>query len=155
MKNKELFDRTIGILVRAFQNDTLRHEEPCGCAIGNLIAGNNGYSINTKGPMFSWHKNGNRVVEFWNEVQVYGRGMSGPNRDIGIDQLLSTGYNLHETLLIEGSFESTRHINEDENGDNGDADGFLGLMALCDALMQIHEATTEEVQDAKDLFVRA
>lgn len=68
----------------------------------------------------------------------------------GLDEIASTGYLPTETVLIERSFEKYKNIplsNDDRM--------FNGLMAVCDTLMQIHEATTEEITEAKQLFVKA
>lgn len=157
MKNPELWGKSLSILVKAFFSGTLKHEEPCGCAIGNLIAGNNGFEINKtiRQGIWSYTDNGVFIQEFWNNVQAYGRRHNciSNESDLGKKELLSTGYSLDETLLIERAFESTRLIGCDDNGDNGDMDGYLGLMAVVDTLMEIHEATKEEAQQAKELFV--
>jgi len=161
MKNKELFNRTISILVNAYLNDTLEHGQPCGCAIGNLVAANNGYSIQ-KSERSNWvFIEGARFRHaFWTEVQNYGRKREKVYMDDcydkGVKELLSTGYNTSETLLIEAAFESPRLT---ENGtciddDSIDSTGYLGLMSVVDTLMEIHEATTEEAEAAKLLFVK-
>lgn len=38
MKNKEQFDNSIKVLVKAYLEGTLLHLEVCACAVGNLIA---------------------------------------------------------------------------------------------------------------------
>src|SRR5688500_1047662 len=37
MKNKELYERTVSILVQAYFNDTLRHDDCTACAVGNIV----------------------------------------------------------------------------------------------------------------------
>jgi len=49
MKNKKLFDKTISILVNAYLKGTLIHGDSCACAVGNLIAGHNNYTMKCKG----------------------------------------------------------------------------------------------------------
>lgn len=140
MKNKELFDKTVGILVKAYQEGTLKHNEPCGCAIGNLIAGNNGIKVIDNGEDWSSQE------PYWGGAQFYGVASKQPNQ-AGLAQLASTGYPIEHTCQIEKAFERC-----DYKG-TGDVDGYLGLMSVIDALMIIHEANIEETQQGKGLFV--
>lgn len=161
MKNPELFHKTVGILVNAYLNDTLEHGQPCGCAVGNLIAANNSYGI-YKREGDNWlfqfgavHRNAN-----WTEVHAYGKMRENPIIDAaygrGIDELLSTGYDTAQTCMIEQAFESPLFTNGKYDGDKEGQDptGYLGLMAVCDTLMKIHEANEEEITQAKSLFVK-
>lgn len=40
MKNKELYQKSVDILLDAYNNRELAHGEPCGCAVGNLVRAN-------------------------------------------------------------------------------------------------------------------
>ena len=144
MKNQELFDRTIGILVKAYQNDTLFHGTGCACAIGNLIAHGMGYKFT--GNIFEinsidWDSDADYD---WLTVHKFGKMLNYPTQ-AGIKQLESTGYTIKQTCCIEDAFESV---------DKKDYDGYLGLISIVDALMEIHEATSEEANSAKQLFVK-
>jgi len=159
MKNQELFDRTVGILVKAYLNNTLQHGQPCGCAVGNLIAANNNYTI-CKRVGSNWlfqDGNINRVAN-WTEVHAYGEIIKDPCHDEeyknGVSELLSTGYDTYETSMIEKAFESVLFTDGeyDCDRDDEDPDGYLGLMAVCDTLMEIHEANETEITAAKSLF---
>lgn len=61
MKNKELFDKTIGILVNAYLNDTLENANCHACAVGNLVATNCGYEMIQSENGCMWQKNGDMV----------------------------------------------------------------------------------------------
>lgn len=152
MKNPELFHKTIGILVNAYLNDTLRHSNCYACAVGNLVAGNLGLK-------YRYHP----VVKnlCWVGVEKYTPGntwyaliaeaflvKSGINKDEANYQISITGYSFDEIKLIEQSFESA------DESFNNDEDGYNGLMSVCDTLMQIHEANPEEIKEAKLLFVK-
>lgn len=132
MKNKDLFNKTIGILVNAYMNNTLAHGSCMACAVGNLIF-NNGQNH------FSWMQT---VMNF--------RGRVKSDKDNAIiEKMEKTGYSLKQLSDIENAFNKG-------TGNMKDGDYNLnGLMAVCDTLMQIHEATTKEITEAKQLFLKA
>lgn len=118
MKNEELYNRTINILAKAFRDGTLRHGYPCACAVGNLI----NYYAGTRGN-FEWF----RFAKF-SEPSIHGE-----------KQVKLTGYSVKEIVKIEAAFE-------DANTEFfPDSDGFLGLMAVVDALDIIHENTSTDI----------
>ena len=150
MKNAELFHKTISILVKAYQNETLTHSSPCACAVGNLIcAANNINLIPNLDELNSWRK---YVWErdspnwYWGLI----RRIDENYYNKGLEQIANTGYSVSEITKIERAFESVC----DRPYTYIDEDGFLGLMAVVDALMIIHEANEEEVKEAKSLFVK-
>lgn len=131
MKNPALFNKTISILVKAYQNDTLEHGICSACAVGNLCNGSGAWShvfytctggqIIKRGNYFGWIK----------------------------ETIDATGYTWQELAKIEYSFETAK------KGSTHEEWNFNGLMAVCDALMKIHEATPEETESAKLQFVKA
>jgi hypothetical protein len=138
MKNKELFDRTIGILVNAYLKDMLRNGDCAACACGNIIAGVNNWGIHSN----EW---GDAQAAHWyRTVKLNNRS------DKGLYLVSTTGYNIYEFLKIVQSFEKAR-IDKYEQSERNQ---YAGLMAVCDTLMQIHEATTEEITQAKLLFTK-
>lgn len=145
MKNKQLFDKTIGILVNAYMNNTLAHGSCMACAVGNLIAANNGLVVNLENrenENATWNED---ISSPWYHIVIGSRNMGG--RKIGLSQILSTGYSISNIIEIENSFESAIKLDGERT--------FNGLMLVCDTIMQIHEATTEEITEAKQLFVKA
>lgn len=137
MKNPELFHKTVGILVKAYQNDTLRHENCFACAVGNLISHCNSIDVTKHESGFiNWG-----AVCFHSYWDILKRNVEN---EVGRKMIEATGYTTNELNLVERSFESSHR--------SSDVDGYNGLMAVVDCLMQIHEATTEEAQTAKELF---
>lgn len=136
MKNKELFDKTISILVKAYFEGTLDHS--CrACAVGNMICAANNIS-----PKDFWNYQ-------WSNVFVTTE-MSGQsiylNQYVGEAkrQIDSTGYNVLDLAKIENAFE---------NGDRYRDNMFSGLMSVVDCLMNIHSANETEIAEAKQLFL--
>ena len=65
------------------------------------------------------------------------------------EQISITGYNLEQITAIEYSFENPQAVEYISD----DVDGYFGLMAVCDTLMQIHSANEAEIAEAKQLFL--
>lgn len=152
MKNKELFDRTIGILVNAYFKGTLEHYNCCACAVGNLVAANCGYTYNesmkyNEAPAVNKDYGWAALFATTDRIQKYKPENIGmPATKYQID---STGYSHKELMKIEFSFEYDFFHGFTE------AELFKGLMNVVDTLMQIHEASTEEITAAKQLFTHA
>lgn len=147
MKNQELFNKTISILVKAYHAGRLQNQNCYACAVGNIIADNCGFEYE-KDSEGLWVWVGKRVM--WQNAFVTIRGYG---QDIDLSnyvgevkrQLDSTGYKVMELAKIENAFE-----------EGSDSDGdflFNGLMSVVDTLMLIHEANEIEVKQAKQLFV--
>ncbi len=170
MKNPELFNKTVDILVKSYHEGTLAHHEGAGCVLGNIIAHNLGVKVIpneeagypyftsnggiAKQPKFKWS---NGVLPYWASVQSMGviHKVDLQNADLkaiglyikGKQQLASTGYSSEELLQIERAFES--QYAQDLRGDQ---DGYKGLMAVVEALQIIHEANEVQTADAKEKF---
>ncbi len=153
MKNQELFDRTISILVKAYVNDTLRHYNCSACAVGNLVAANCGLSYNQE---FKYVQEDQRphFENGWAAVfATSGKNQRySPERYVYVrnakKQIDSTGYSFEQLAKIEYAFELAYFE------DDTDEERFRGLMNVVDALMHIHEANNEEIQQAKSLFTK-
>lgn len=148
MKNKNLYEKTIKILVNAYLNDTLVKGHCSACAVGNIVAGNMGLSVVRCVGYSSWiSKDGKNEIPYWDEVFM----TTSEGQRVNLDeyegdakaQIDSTGYSVAELALIEETFET-----------NGD-DMFTGLMAVVDVLGVIHEVNQEETIESKNLFVKA
>lgn len=136
MKNPELYNRTVDILVQAYFNDTLRHGNCSACAVGNIIKANGGF----KG-----------FFSNWAEVFMTVEGQQGicPENYEGDakSEIDSTGYAWQDLAKIEKSFESAKGIKDEKM--------FNGLMAVIEVLDQIHENTDQEVTKvSKQKFVK-
>lgn len=157
MKNQELYNRTVSILVKAYLEDTLVHNYCNACAVGNIIAGNKGYKVNIPGPFrtASWSLNNETIWPAWDDVFItaYNKGQEiSPNAYEGEakEQIDSTGYKWRQLAKIEYAFESA------PQGANEDEWMFNGLMAVIDVLDIIHENTDKSITETtKQLFVKA
>jgi hypothetical protein len=145
MKNKELFDKTIAILVKAYQNDTLEHGDCQACAVGNLVAANKGIRLyrDSDGTLCSSHS-------YFDNAQWARAILEGKEDKGGFEEIKTTGYSIEELILIENAFE----LYPRSPVFDYDQDGYKGLMSVVDCLMQIHEADQLECDEAKQLFIR-
>ena len=147
MKNKELFERTVSILVKSYQDDTLEYTDCSACAVGNIVAANNGIQLK-KLPNGEINAIGGKS-DLWKYCfQSFGDGVKGLSSYMPLDgkqQIATTGYSINEIAEIEKSFHTGYAMN---------LDNFEGLMSLIDCLMVIHEANEVEVLQAKSLFIK-
>lgn len=146
MKNQEQFDRTVKILVGAYLNNTLMHRNCHACAVGNLIAANLGISYSQD---LKWI--GRQVA--WKEVFVTFRyqiaQLKRPWAYTGEAkvQIDSTGYTWQQLAKMEYAFERA------PMGHSRDEHMFNGLMAVVEALAQIHEMDEQATTAARELFI--
>jgi hypothetical protein len=142
---KQLFDETIAILVQAYINETLRHNDCSACAVGNIVSSR----INAEEPWCpSWysryHPNG------------FGLYFENQSKEMGEKEIAATGYSPNDILKIEYAFESCERPEECEITDDSNEEWmFNGLMAVVDVLIKIHELGETEKQEAKAMFVKA
>lgn len=136
MDNTEKFNETVGILVKAYLNDTLEHGNCHACAVGNIIAAHCGYKyVKIKNRFCSVRWKDNPKQRWYHE-------------DIGVyesDQTTATGYSKKDIFNIEAAFECTR-FNRNSM--------FTGLMAVVDVLAEIHGIDLTQKQSAKELFIK-
>jgi hypothetical protein len=147
MKRKELFDKTVAILVNAYINNTLVHNNCCACAVGNIIAANMQIKYD---PYLKWI--GRQLA--WSKVFVTmpfkSEQVQRPWAYNGSakEQIDATGYSWPELALMEAAFESApKHTTGDERM-------FRGLMAVIDVLGQLHGLNEEAKHATKALFVK-
>jgi hypothetical protein len=148
MKNKELYDKTVDILVQAYFNDALESWDCTACAVGNIVAANMGYR-RKDGFVRKWiDKNGQEVDVAWSEVHTISFGetamFEGCYKGLAKQQIDSTGYSFKETALIESAFEKGYGSREDNGHNINPKKMFNGLMAVIDVLDQIHKNTDGE-----------
>lgn len=125
MKNEELYYRTVNILAKAFRDEALCHGRACACAVGNLVL---------------HYKGGFGFYDNW-YLYLKSQVNSTKLAELGRQEIRLTGYSADEIRAIESAFESVI-------GDcSEDKDGFLGLMAVVDALDIIHENTSSAITD--------
>lgn len=142
---KATFDRTVGILVQAYLNDTLEHVNCHACAVGNIIAHEMGIKIIPCDPQiyFKHHKWETGSPEWYNI------GKCRPCREQEL-----TGYTAEELTRIENAFEC-RDNPELLCGTPCDEWMFIGLMQVVNVLAEIHNVDLSAKESAKALFVKA
>jgi len=164
MNQLEKFNDTVGVLVKAYLNDTLIVGACCACAVGNLIAAKNQYKRTQDG---AWvDAVGNRIDHtLWYDASVLNPLLNSDSyyteeeyeeelhNSIGLAQIESIGYTPAEVVLIEAAFEGRGNW---PLAFGEECDFVLsGLMNVVDALGQIHGVDLTTTEAAKALFVRA
>lgn len=159
MYTKEQFHETVGILVKAYMDDTLEHASCCACAVGNIIAARNGYTFNERkrsmdGALIwdglrrsSWQSCFITYTGSGEQRQHFTRYFGSIKEEID-----SSGYSLKDLAKIEFAFESAPAENIDDGLDP--VWMFNGLMAVVDVLCEIHGMNEEDKKDSKALFVK-
>tara|TARA_R110000822_G_C14997765_1_gene460417 strand:+ start:58 stop:531 length:474 start_codon:yes stop_codon:yes gene_type:complete len=138
---KEIYQKSVDILLDSYNAGTLFHGKCSACAVGNLVAANNDIelvkSINkwTESPTAKWSEG----VPLWNGVfatdsggqAVFMYAYEGSTKT----EIDSTGIPLTELMAIEKAFESAA----DEEENNGQ---YKGLCAVLDVMKDM---VSEEV----------
>jgi hypothetical protein len=136
---KEIYQKSVNILLDAYNAGTLFHDNCHACAVGNLVAANNDVelvkSVAWREPTAHWGEG----RPLWNEVfstsyksqEVFIYEYQGSTKD----EIDSTGIPLNELMAIEKAFESVSH-EEDNNGQ------YKGLCAVLDVMKDM---VSEEV----------
>jgi hypothetical protein len=135
---KATFYNTVDILVKAYLNDTLEHQNCAACAVGNIIAAANG-SIMLKIPPYGCSK---LTVITKPEIESW---FSFSQRVLETPQTLNTGYEWYELATIERAFESVYGMEASDIT-------FEGLMKVVEVLSEIHGVSLEQKEQAKRLF---
>lgn len=134
------FHDTVGILVKAYLNDTLEHANCYACAVGNLVAAKRGYTFDSNK---EWN-GGRKKLANWFEGVSMGEVILLRKDHNAFQQYKAIGYTQKQVAIIEYAFESV----------NFDKDGYKGLMAVVDVLAQIHGVDLSVAQSAKLQFVK-
>lgn len=133
MIKEELYKRSIDVLSRAYLEGHLEHGDPCGCAVGNMVAASCGFKIvQTKYEGLAWKQDGVDFPTYWWNFLAF-----KDDERAAISQIHQTGYTVTEVIKIEKAFESVSLCN--------DHDGYLGLMAVVECLGHIHEVNDEAI----------
>lgn len=174
---KATFSGTVDILVKAYLNGTLAHRLCSACAVGNLVAhalGTKPMSLRFLGDDLAPTPFSNSRFEScervrWNEIFMTVGGnqnfsMSDASPE-AYNQILMTGYSVHDLARIEFAFESCERpediISQDRTGQRSsgyytdDEWMFNGLCAVVDVLVEIHGISLDQKESAKLLFVKS
>lgn len=151
MKNKELFEETIGVWISAFLDGTLAKGSCAACAIGNLAAHALGYKIDKEillgmfyddytAPWMTWRLSFCTSTD--NGIQY-----SYPERHVtnsNVAKILNAlKYPRKDLMKIEFAFETSTRIYFKKYSQHSEKeileDQFNGLMACFTILEEIHE----------------
>lgn len=158
MINESLYNKTVDILVQAYFDNTLEHQNCFACAIGNLICSANGFSFQKKGEYICMN---HCVTLGWKEIdewynnsstgfqKIWAKFYRNPKEIHGEikESVEKTGYCFDELLEIEKAFESVQNVNSD------DEYMFNGLMAVIEVLDEIHQNKDEKItKETKQKF---
>ena len=146
MNRKDLYNKTVNLLLDAYNQEKLRHNVCTACAVGNICNGDDDwsyvfYTVNEKDYLHD-------------DTVVYKQSLTltGDNdyETSGIEKGLlcikNTGYSLKELMKIEWAFETAIpsnmrnfyvHTSSEKQSKEGQ---YMGLCAVLDVLKEIHKA---------------
>lgn len=146
---KATFEHSIDVLVRAYLNDTLQHNNCTACAVGNMIADALKFEFKKTWAGLTWE---NKYPEW---IDVFCTTSNGQRKTpeayeySAKYQIDSTGYPWQDLAKIEYAFETA------PKGNNDDDWMFNGLMAVVDVLADIHGIDLKQKEQAKEMFKKA
>ena len=145
MKKKELYDKTVKILVNAYLDNSLVQGNCYACAVGNIVAANLNikYDQDLKwiGPPVAWSQ---VFVTLSYKIAQVKRPWAYTGQ--AQEQINATGYTWPELARLEYAFERA------PKGKTKEERMFNGLMAVVDVLTQIHELDEQTKVATKKLF---
>lgn len=150
--NIDKFNETVGILVKAYMNDTLRHMDCAACAVGNICGSMKWRFIfctntdtNLQVVLGQSFAEKNEPLGFWSRCDK-----SKFYKD-GLETIEKTGYTVNELARIEYAFEAAEW---EEMIEDDEVWMFNGLMAVVDILAEIHGIDLQQKESAKLMFVK-
>lgn len=143
---KATFENSVDVLVKAYFNDTLEHENCYACAVGNLVCAAKGYSYVNDGGLItdSALKNLDATGANWFDA-IMDDGDGYLSRDAK-SEISATGYTAKQIIAIEQAFESVDQLDSEDDW------MFNGLMAVVDVLAEIHGVDLSTKQAAIGQF---
>lgn len=142
MNRENLYHKTVDILVQAYFNDTLEHDNCFACAVGNIVASGCNIELE-KTHGFSAVTWNSLQLPYWKTVFLTGDCTQRVNpqnyKGIAKKQIDATGYSWEQLAIIEYAFESAI------KGNSSEEYMFNGLMSVIEALDEIHENKDPEV----------
>lgn len=154
MNKPELYHKTVNILVDAYFNDTLIHNNCHACAVGNIVAANRGFKyVPTcdEDLKVIWQQDTDGI---WSDVFItIANGIQDVYPSLykreAKKQIDATGYSYQDLAKIEYAFETA------PKGESNDEWMFNGLMGVIDVLDQIHNnIDTTTTRATKERFVK-
>lgn len=144
MNRPEIFYKSVNALQRAYYKDYLQHRKVCACAVANLILAAHGLSPLMSSDGLNWPTSELLYAPCgigWYGV-CHNMSTKPPDKELNA-QIKPTGYSWEELRKIESAFESVKSYI--------DTDGYLGLCAVLDTLMEIHEFN-DPIPEREEIF---
>lgn len=142
------FNHSVNVLVNAYLNDTLKHEDCSACVVGNLCGGSTLWKF-----LFMTYNGEQKAYLDTPQKELFLESILAHHFVTSEEELLqraikvceSTGYTVDELAKIEYAFETCSQV-----GDKM----FNGLMAVVDVLADIHKIDLTTREESKKLFVK-
>ena len=148
---KEVYDNAVNVLLDAYNNETLEHENCYACAVGNLVADANNYKLIETDDIVIKFKWDNDTSPDWANSAMDRVGKKGRlDWYLGESkrQIDSTGMSIEELVKIECAFEGV-FVYMDFNRDNlSKRNQFNGL---CEVLKVMETMVEEEVSHKENM----
>ena len=97
------FENTVNVLVQAYFNDTLKHDDCTSCAVGNIITAG-GYKFSDD----EWNVDATHWLIFIDSNIRKNHWSARPcNNKLAHAQISASGYSPEELSLIESAFEDS------------------------------------------------
>lgn len=141
MIKPELYKRTTDILYQSYFDDLLKHGDGCGCAVGNICAGNGVPRLESRYYADNDYYNSASWMDVFSTIN--GRQLTWPERFDGYPNVKrvieATGYDWQQLAKIEFAFEAA------DKGETDEDYMFNGLVAVLEVLKEIHQVTDEDL----------
>lgn len=145
------FNHTINVLIKAYFNGTLRHGKCAYCAVGTIVHAS-GAPPSPNGVIHKYDCSCWKWLFYTDpdtRTQIFDYTKNRIHKQIALDTIKPTGYQVDELARIEFAFETA------PEGDNADEYMFNGLMAVVDVLAEIHGIDLTAREETKKLFVKS
>jgi len=154
MNRKDIFDRSIAVLVKAYQDNTLQAVNCYACAVGNLVAAQAGVKYiqhpDVEDEYFKWDT---KIEPDWFDAMCATRDggdwLDKEQFTRGCVQIATTGYTMKEVILIEDAFENTYSSYSKHDGHDP---MFEAMMGVYKVLCEIHEI--DKPSKGEEVFVK-
>lgn len=161
MNRKELYYKTVDILLDAYNNEELFHGNCDACAVGNIVKANGGFGQKPACSKYSsnWGIVFCTSMAPWVQKQIFNPENYGGEAKQELDQ---TGYHIEELAKIEYAFEfSISHLPVPQNTSLKDSYNyykdvdvkkgqFIGLTAVLEVLASIHEIDKQGQESSQE-----
>jgi len=145
MNRPNLYQKTVNLLLDAYNNETLKHGNCYACAVGNICRGSYAW-----GQAFTTSDTGKQHRNYLLP------GWKISHKDV-VELVESTGYTFDELADIEFAFESSVADTKDDptryyfyTTTKPKLGQYIGLCAVLDKLREIHEVDQASATDSQE-----